>query len=282
VHAHWFIPAAIVAALAMHGTPMCVTAHGTDVLGLKGVLWRRLRQFIAARASAVTAVGKRVQDVLSTEGISPTMLLPMGVDLSGLFVPTECRPPSSRFVFVGRLVATKRPEIVLRAFAQVLKVHVGFSLDIVGNGPERYRLESLAKELGITSNLIFHGRKSQAEIAAIYRSAAAAIIASGGDEAPEGLGLVAIEALGSGCPVASVPNPALQTILPEAAPIYYARDSSDDAMAEVLLGILATPDISSQNTDSPWHKQLVQRFDWEKVANEYGRLLESLAEPAMG
>ena len=278
VHAHWFVPGAIVAALAMRGTPMCVTAHGTDVLGLKDGLWRWLRQFIAIRSAAITVVGKRLQDALESEGIAPTMLLPMGVDLSGLFVPMTRKhgAPSSRLLFVGRLVEAKRPDVVMRVFAKALEVHANLDLDMVGDGPERCRLEALADELGIRSHVTFHGRKNQAEIAVMYRLAMALIIASGGDDAPEGLGLVAIEALGSGCPVVSAPNVALQAVLPEAAPIRYASDSSSDALTEALLGRLAEPDCNVSDTESPWRDQLVQQFGWEAVAEEYGRLLESL------
>src|SRR5690606_21967707 len=50
VHAHWFIPGAIVAACAIPGVPLCVTAHGTDVLRLRGGAWTWLRRRVAARA----------------------------------------------------------------------------------------------------------------------------------------------------------------------------------------------------------------------------------------
>jgi len=277
VHAHWFVPGAIVAALAARNIPMCVTAHGTDVLGLQGKRWRRLRKFIATRASAITTVGNRIQSTLAAEGITPTKLLPMGVDFSKTFVKGIPKAHSSRILCVGRLAAAKRPEIALKAFSQALHVHPALTLDMIGNGPAQRSLESLAEELGIMPRVIFHGRKSQTEIASMYRSAAAVIIASGGDEAPEGLGLVAIEALGCGCPVISAPNVALLAALPDTAPIYYARDSSSDALAEALLKRLAAPLPEPPDAGNPpWHDQLIQKFGWESVADEYERTLNSL------
>lgn len=278
VHAHWFIPGGLVALPVVVGTPLCVTAHGTDVLGLKGALWSWLRRLVSRRAQMITVVGKRVQDILEAEGISSTRLLPMGVDLSKMFVPALHGARSSRLLFVGRLTTAKRPENVLRAFAEVLKIHAGLELDIVGNGPEGSRLEALTEELGITSSVTFHGRKGQSEIATMYRSALAVVIPSGAEDAPEGLGLVAIEALGSGCTVVSVPNVALQELLPEAAPIHYADGSSVGALTEAILDVLAKP---NESVYCVWREELARRLDWSQISGKYAQVLESLVTDSL-
>src|SRR5690606_12388733 len=43
IHAHWLVPAGAVASLLTKGTPLVVTAHGSDVSGLNGFLWRKIR-----------------------------------------------------------------------------------------------------------------------------------------------------------------------------------------------------------------------------------------------
>ncbi len=59
-------------------------------------------------------------------------------------------------IFVGRLVPYKGAHLLLHGFAEALKKDK-VSLDIIGDGPDRDRLEDLVKELGISENVHFHG-----------------------------------------------------------------------------------------------------------------------------
>lgn len=277
VHAHWFFPGALIAAISCGKTPYCITAHGTDVLGLKGSLWKCIRRFAAEPARTITAVGTRVQDQLETEGISNVRLLPMGVDLLHTFHPDFQLARSMRALYVGRLTSSKRPSVAVLAFSKALQNIPELMLDVVGDGPELGALQQLAEKLGIQSKLHFHGRKDQKKIAAMFRSAAVLICPSGGDDAPEGLGLVAVEALGCDCPVASAPNLALQAAIPQAAPIHYATDSGAGALSKAMLRALRDPGRTTGST-SQWRKGLFETFSWEHVAREYGDILEELAK----
>jgi len=82
-----------------------------------------------------------------------------------------------RFLFAGRLVPYKVPEAAVRAFAgsEKLKGHV---LDIIGDGPELPRLEAMVADAGAEDRVIFHGRKSQAEVAQAMRESDAFVFPS--------------------------------------------------------------------------------------------------------
>ena len=73
-------------------------------------------------------------------------------------------------LFVGRLVPYKLPEVVVRAFAasSILQQH---RLLIVGEGPERSRLESIVEEQGLVECVELTGQKSQAEVGELMRQA---------------------------------------------------------------------------------------------------------------
>ncbi|WP_282267237.1 glycosyltransferase [Stenotrophomonas sp. PS02298] len=275
IHAHWLVPGALVAALTHGNVPYCITAHGTDVLGLRGFCWQRLRRLIAKDANAITAVGARVRDTLLAEGIQSVKILPMGVDLARTFHADAHIPRSSRVIYVGRLIDSKRPDHALLAFSKALQIVPELTLDVVGDGPARVGFERIAAQLGIQSKIRFHGRRGSTEIATMLRAAAALICPSGSDAAPEGLGLVAIEALGCGCPVASAPNIALQVALPATAPINFAANDSIDALSIALLAALQRPP-SLTHTKPEWHKQIMRDFDWENIAHRYGDILEGL------
>lgn len=100
-----------------------------------------------------------------------------------------------RFLYVGRLVPYKLPEVAIKAFAgsKLLKDHF---FHIVGDGPELKRLQDIVKDVGAESRIIFEGRKSQIEVADFMRRSDAFVFPSIREL---GAGVV-IEAMASGLP----------------------------------------------------------------------------------
>ncbi len=96
---------------------------------------------------------------------------------------------------VGRLVAQKDHETLLRAFAAIAPDHPEWALRIVGAGPLRAELESLARSLGIGERVTMVG--TVADIAAEYLGAQLYCVPS----RYEGLPLAPAEALSLGLPV---------------------------------------------------------------------------------
>lgn len=86
-------------------------------------------------------------------------------------------PGPFQFMFAGRLVPYKVPEVAVRAFvsSEKLRPHV---LRIIGDGPERPRLEAIVAEAGAKDRIIFEGRMAQAEVARALRESDAFIFPS--------------------------------------------------------------------------------------------------------
>ena len=82
--------------------------------------------------------------------------------------PAFAGPGPYRFLFAGRLVPYKLPEVALRAFAGGGPL-AGHRLHIVGDGPEMGRLREIAQAEGLGGTVTFEGRRSQAELAAMMR-----------------------------------------------------------------------------------------------------------------
>lgn len=72
----------------------------------------------------------------------------------------------NRILFVGRLSYTKGLDILIKILS---KINEEYIFTIVGDGPERPRLESMCKNLGIENNVKFLGSKGGEELKAIYR-----------------------------------------------------------------------------------------------------------------
>jgi len=71
---------------------------------------------------------------------------------------------AGRIVAIGRLAAEKTTADALAVFAGVLPRHPAATLVVIGDGPERSELETLAEKLGITHAVTFTGRVPQDEV----------------------------------------------------------------------------------------------------------------------
>lgn len=103
----------------------------------------------------------------------------------------ELREKERRLLHVASLVAVKDQAMLLRALARLPDT---FTLDVVGDGPERERLRALARELGVAQRVTFHGAAAHPEMSRFYQQADLHVLPS----LHEGFGMVTIEAAAHG------------------------------------------------------------------------------------
>ena len=139
---------------------------------------------------------------------------------------------SLRVLWVGRMVKLKRVDTIIRAIARMIKLKVEGSrlnvqLTLVGDGPERKRLEKMAEGLPI----YFVGKKPMLEVRKLMREHDVFVFPS---NAYEGWGAVVNEALEEGMRVVgSVDAGAAATMLP---PECLFNGSNAKMLADILCG----------------------------------------------
>ena len=152
----------------------------------------------AQKAAAILAAFQHTMDDLNTA--DPSRVVPMpeiGFDPSlfhsGTRAPAFSGEGPYTFLFAGRLVPYKVPEVVIRAFSSsdTLRAH---RLRILGDGPEMSRLQAMVVDANAEDRITFEGNKSQAEVAEVMRQADAFVFPSIREL---GAGVV-IEAMASG------------------------------------------------------------------------------------
>jgi teichuronic acid biosynthesis glycosyltransferase TuaC len=144
VHAHYAVPTADAVLRSRLAAPLVVSVHGGDVLWTARHSERGREAVTRALTAAELVLANSAGTAARSEalGARATRVVHLGTDLPPQ--PAE-RHAQSTIVTVGHLVARKRHGDVLRALVEL----EGVRYVIVGDGPERGRLEALARELGV-------------------------------------------------------------------------------------------------------------------------------------
>lgn len=147
---------------------------------------RRLRQVEAA----VSLSSSMTRDADKVLGRKITRCLPLPALEDQASAPRPCPKAGKLIVAAGRLVAEKGFDVALRAFARLNDPKA--RLAILGEGPDRVRLEALAGELGIGDQVVLPGYVS--DIGPWLKRARCFLLSS----FYEGYAAVVIEALAAG------------------------------------------------------------------------------------
>lgn len=169
---------------------------------------RAARDWSVRRATTVTTHSEFLATFVRrwARGRAPVTVVPNGVESTD--APRQTRQGGLNeldVVTVSRLVPVKRVDVLLEAIA----LTEGVNLEIVGDGPERTRLERRAEALGLDGRVRFAGAVPHEE--ALRRIAAADVVALASEH--EGFPHVVGEALASGTPVVAARAGAIPEML---------------------------------------------------------------------
>jgi glycosyltransferase involved in cell wall biosynthesis len=144
------------------------------------------------------AIGRARRVFATSSNVAGRLKRSTGIDAQVLPHPPQdldyrCDGYGSFVLSVGRLDPLKRLDLLLQAAALEPRLEAV----VAGDGPDRGRLEALARELGVEGRVRFAGRVSEAELTDLYAQCLAVYYAP----VDEDFGMVPIEAYRSGKPV---------------------------------------------------------------------------------
>lgn len=189
------------------------TYHGHVLSGYFDRRWervfRRIERLLAHASGTLVAVSDEVRNDLVAFGVARPerfAVVPYGFDLpewsaaddeARARIRAELDLPDETFAvgWAGRFTGIKRPLDLVRTLGLLRGQGVDAALVLVGDGEERLRTESLARELGVWESCRFVG--FQRQIREWYAAVDASLLTS----ANEGTPVVAIESLAAGRPV---------------------------------------------------------------------------------
>jgi len=154
----------------------------------------RLLLALLRRFDRITVTGSYTRQFLVDHGVPAGKITVLPHITDEAFVPRPV-PKDLDLVFVGRLVPVKHVAVLLHALARLRGTRPGLRAAIVGDGPERGRLEALARELGLEDVCTFAG--FQPDPWRWYARSRGSVITS----EREGIPYSAVESLRCGAPV---------------------------------------------------------------------------------
>jgi glycosyltransferase involved in cell wall biosynthesis len=287
IHAHWIAPQGIVAGFLRSWwrrmPPMLLTSHGGDLYALRGRMLERLQRWVIRRADAVTVVSQAMRDLCVEKGFTNDRIVvqSMGVDLESKFTPGVGETPRDGLVFVGRLVEKKGVSFLIEAVSILSERYPALKLTIVGDGPLRESLESLAVRLGVEEKVHFVGSVLNEDVPDYLRAAKISVmpsvVASSGDQ--EGLGLVAVEALGCGCAVVAFDLPAVRDTIIDGKTGLMAEPGSSADLADKI-AILLDDEALCADLASEGRRYALGKFTWTAVGLSYTNIIAELIDSA--
>ena len=163
---------------------------------------------------------------------------------------------------VGRLVARKGYMTLLRAMPNILSENPNAKLVIVGRGHMKSRLEKNAKKLGIEKSIHIQSSLSFSELSQHFRSADLVVYPS----YYEGQGLIPLESLASGTPVATVDQePLTEMVDPTVGGLFKRGDPKD--LARCVNEMLSSEETAEKARLG--RERVLSKYTYEHNASDY-------------
>ena len=248
----------------------------------RNVRTRPYRDLVLRETDLFLAATERARDCLLLEGAPEERIevCAPGVDLD-LFAAAPAASAGADHVIVspGRLVWEKGHQDVLRALAALRRGVVPAPPGarpralVIGAGAEEGRLRRYASELGVADLVEFRSEVPYAEMPSVYATASCVVLAS----LPvwsweEQFGMVLIEAMVSGVPIAASSAGAIPEVLEDSAALFAPGDWLGLARA-LASGPLAKAPGERHRYDAGLLRRYGSVAAAERLADAYGRLL---------
>jgi glycogen synthase len=294
VHGHdWLVAPASAALAEQLAVPYVTTIHATEHGRHRGWVQdppqshiHAVERWMAHRADAVIVCSYymrgHVADVFDIaeqriavipNGIDPSELRPNG-DLQAL--RREFAEPHEKLVLlVGRLVYEKGFQLALDAMPRVTEKVPNVRFLVAGSGTHEAELKAQAERLGLSGSGVFLGWIGDDVLHSLYRIADLCVVPS----IYEPFGLVALEAMASGCPCIVADTGGLREVVPSGERVGLRFNGGDAEHLGVMIERLLVDDGLRDRlvTEASEH---VLSFDWDDIAQRTRGIYRELGKPA--
>lgn len=226
--------------------------------GIVGNVFTKLDIMALKKADGIFAITQNFSDLLVEKlGIPKTKIC---VIYNGIFfhenteVPKKYAHPYFNIINVGRAEKVKGQDILLKAIKRINNRNI--RLHIAGDGSELNNLRALARDLGISSQVTFHGFLNQKKISELYQKMDLAVLTSYSESFP----LVLLEASDNLVPILSTDVGDIEKMIPSEKYGFVAKIGDLDDICEKLRQAIASSKEELENMAEKEKTYLMHAF----------------------
>jgi glycosyltransferase involved in cell wall biosynthesis len=226
---------------------------------------------VLKRAAHGIVFSRTAKEIFGKRGFQNTTYIPPPVDVQIFQPATPVRKTAFIVGYVGRLVECKGVDMILKALASLPESVTAL---IIGEGDARRRLESLARELGVSERVAFHNSVSPSELREMYSKMDVVVLPSRTTKYwREQFGRVLVEAMACGIPVIGSTCGEIPNVIADAGLVF-----KEDSVEGLRLGIerLFSNENLIKNLAERGKARVRKVFSLEVVAPQYHKLFSSL------
>lgn len=231
-----------------------------------GILGKLLVRSTIRRADAVTVEARSN----AIGEISEAVVIPPGIDAVQFAPGLSTSRVRGRVIAVGRLLARKGYDILIRALARIVPFDQSAHLLIVGAGPEEESLRLLARSLGVDPAVTFVGDVPRTALPSLLRSAEVFCQPAIWDNVP----FAPLEAMACGVPTVVSAAGGLPDLVGEAGVVHQVGNDSE--LSAILIDLLSKPSRREALGEAA-RARILQRFTWQIMCDSYIELYSRLA-----
>jgi len=259
--------------------PVVATFHTYRERGHKWYpKYRWLFDPMMSRLTARLAVSDAARRTVAAHFPGDYEVVPNAIDVCRFAMPAN--PPAlmserRRYVLcVGRLEPRKGLDRLIQAMAIVRQDTPCVQLVVVGEGPNRAAIESLAQELGV--DVLFAGRVSDDELPGFYQAADVVCAPALGDES---FGIVLLEAMAAGRPIVASNIAGYAELLGPARCARLADVDDPASLAYEICAVLDNPRLA--RTLGERGAVAARQYDWSVVAKRLEEIYYGAITPGL-
>ncbi len=234
----------------------------------------KLQQRVCLSADGVIVPSKYLADMVHGWGIPKEKIKVIynGVDFS----PSDLSKEEARrktgifghiILSAGRLVPWKGFRMLIKIMPQILEINQAFRLVIVGDGPERKKLESMIRNLGLGNKVFLVGQKRKAELAEYLVAADMFVLNTG----YEGFSHQILEAMAAGVPVITTAVGGNKEVIEQGENGFLVKYNDEFNLVEAVRSLWNSPELREEFMEKG--KKTAEKFNSEKMFAETIKIL---------
>lgn len=231
------------------------------------------------KSDAIIVINEYTKNILVKNGINPQKIniIPPGIDTKAFaYVPFDLKNKGkAELLVVCYLLKRKGVDLVIRSIKEVIRKNNNIILRIVGDGPQKEKLENLARELNLQDYIIFEGFVENDKIQNYYKKAHIFLSMS----RDESWGQMYLEAMASGLPVIASKNTGSVEIIKDGEFGYLINQEDWEGLAEKLIFLIKNKGLIYKFGRRA-RREAEIKYDWDKVIiPKYLNIYENLQNP---